>query len=331
MHSIMLQLPSGSTETELLDRLLRSTRRSDPRRYAHAVQLSGCLRKIGDAFTSYPSIFEDQETETPDRSIETLITALLHDGCRHTILLPTKIAVGKALMIARFNTYGFLLKTCNGRCGPSHGVSELQRRWESLIFSLLLEEVYQLVIERPDRYSEAQRRRSALDLLHLWEHRSDRNVPAYAPVLLDLWRARKQVAPVFGTMLGTRELILISSVLSDTWHDFLSTCGDDAETIHAVEEFIFGLSYEQISSVRSIMNARKKMVIDRESLMEMLGGDAHVPEIESSDPREMYRFFQTRVRNANRRSIARTEGPHRTLEEILLMFLLETRADSSGL
>ncbi len=315
--------PADVAEDDLLERLMPSVRRLEPDAYERGLQMRRSLRLLWDAFRAYPSILDEQTIANGTRSVETLVDALFRDGCDHTVLLPTKVAVGRGLMVARLNVYAFLLKICTGCPGFAEYREELQHRWETLVFSLLLEDVYQVIIESVDRYSTSQRRRSAIDLLHLWEHRSDRNVPRYAPIIVDLWRVRKRVAPVFGTMLGTIELLRISSLLSDTWHDFLCMHDSDTETIQALEEFVFGLTHEQISRVRTDMRDRHLAVVDRDALMRLFGDEAPLPEIESSDPREMYRFYQQRARSVSRRRIADLPGPRRTLEEILLMYLLE--------
>lgn len=317
------------TEDDLLERLLPSIRRLEPQTFERGLQLRHSLRLLSEAFDAYPSIFDEQTIAYDVRSVDTLVEALFRDGCDHTVLLPTKVAVGRGLMIARLNVYGFLFKICAGSPDLAAYREDLQHRWESLVFSLLIEDVYQVVIESVDRYSTAQRRRSAIDLLHLWEHRSDRNVPDYAPILLDLWRVRTRVAPVFGTMLGTMELLRISSLLSATWHDFLCAHDSDAETIQALEEFVFGLTYEQIARVRGQMRDRGMGVVDRDGLMHLLGEDVSLPEVEGMDPREMYRFYQRRALDVSRRRIADHPGPRRTLEEILLIYLLD-RVGRSG-
>ncbi len=314
------------TEDDLLEQLLPTIRRMEPQTFEQGLRMQHSLSLLSQAFDAYPSIFDEQTISHDARSVETLVESLFRDGCDHTVLLPTKVAVGRGLMIARLNVYGFLVKICAGSPDLAGYRESLQHRWESLVFSLLIEDVYQVIIENVGRYPLAQRRRSAIDLLHLWEHRSDRNVPRYAPVILDLWHVRTRVAPVFGTMLGTMELLRISSLLSETWHDFLCAHDSDPEAIQALEEFVFGLTHEQIARVRREMRDRGMAVVDRDELMRLLGHEAPLPDVASVDPREMYRFYQRRARDVARREIADQPGPRRTLEEMLLVYLLDRAA-----
>ena len=312
-------------EHDLIDRLMPAVEQAEPHIRELGVQMRQNLRILADVFTRYPPILDERTMRGDVHSAETLIDLLFRDGCDHTVLLPTKVAVGRSLLVARSNMYGFLLKAGNGHHVYAENRERLQRLWESVVFSLLIEEVYQVIIERAGFYPSAIRRRAAVDLLHLWEHRCDRNVPEYAPIVVDLWRVRKRVAPVFGTMLGTMELLRLSSLLSDAWHGFLGAHESDTGIMQALEEFIFGLTHEQIASVRKRMSDRLIGVIDREDLRQLLGGDAP-EEIESTDPREMYRFYQRRARKIAQRALADLPGPRRTLEEILLVHLLSDQS-----
>ena len=312
-------------ESDLLDRLMPAIRQAEPKVHEHGLEMRNNLELLAEAFSRYPSIFDERCMGEQVHSIETLIELLFRDGCDRTVLLPTKVAVGRGMLVARFNFYGFLMKVCDSHHRYAEFRHDLHRCWEAMAFSLLIEDVYQVIIERAGAYAPALRRRAAVDLLHLWEHRSDRNVPGYAPIIVDLWRVRKRVAPVFGTMLGTMELLRISSLLSDSWTQFLAAIDTDAESIQALEEFIFGLSYEQITRVRDQMRERHMAVIDRDELTVMLGGDRVPEDIEGPDPREMCRFYQRRARNLTRRTFADLPGPRRTLEEILLVYLLSGR------
>ncbi len=320
---------TGKTDEDLFELLMPAIRRVEPHAYENGVRMQHSLRLLSDAFHSYPSVFAEEVSIYGSRSLETLVEALFRDGSRHSVLLPTKVAVGKGLVIARINTYGFLLKICDSSQALAEYYPVLQHQWEFLIFSLLIENVYQTIVESIDRYTAAQRRLAAIDLLHLWEHRSDRNVPDYAPVILDLWRVRKRVAPVFGTMLGTRELLRISSLLESTWYTFLQEYGDDTETIQSLEEFIFGLSYEQISRIRAEMDEQEITAVDRDDLVRLFGNSALGAEIENADPREMYRFYQRRAQEVGRRIVSGCPGPKRTLEEILLVYLLHRNSQET--
>jgi hypothetical protein len=290
----------------------------------HSMEIN--IRRLSEVFYGYPSILDSRGSGEDRQTVRTLVEALFHGGIDHTVLLPTKVVVGRSFMIAKFNLFGYLRKLCD-----SHGLcrefqDELQECWETIIFSLLLEDVYQVIIER-GAYDTAIRRHAAMDLIHLWEHRFDQNVTEYAPTLIELWSVRRRLVPVFGTMMGTMELLRLSSLLPDRWYGFLERHGDEDEVIHALEEFIFGLSYEDLCRIREDMMKRHLSVIDRQELGDIPGIEVSAEDPGRVDPREMYRFYQSRTRRAAHRGVSGATGPQRTLEEYLLVdFIVQRRA-----
>ncbi len=264
--------------------------------------------------------------------METLIDIVYRDGVDHIVLLPTRVAVGRSLVVARSNYFAYLLKVCEESSQLTEHTAELRRAWELGIFSLLVEDVYQMIIGRESCYPAAVRRRAAIDLIHLWEYRYDRRISQYAPIIIDLWRARSRVVPVFGSMIGTRELLRLSSTQSDRWYDFLSTYGDDREFIQALEELIFGLSWEEIVALRRRMSEEDRTAIDRSEVPHLLGLERSMDPVNETDPREMYRFFQLRRQLADERTLKEPgaapdddTGPVRTVEELLLSYLINER------
>ena len=264
--------------------------------------------------------------------METLIDVVYRDGVDHIVLLPTRVAVGRSLVVARSNFFAFLLKVCEESSELTEYTAELRRAWELGIFSLLVEDVYQMIIGRESCYPAAVRRGAAIDLIHLWEYRYDRHISEYAPIVIDLWRARSRVVPVFGSMIGTRELLRLSSSLSDRWYDFLSTYGEDREFVQALEELIFGLSWEEIVALRRRMSEEERTAIDRSEVPHMLDLEGSMDPVGESDPRDMYRFFQHRRQLADERAlkvavggVSPDGGPWRTVEELLLAYLISER------
>jgi len=282
------------------------------------------IRRLSEVFQGYPSILDPRGSGADRQSTRTLMETLFHGGIDHSVLLPTKVSIGRSFMIAKFNLFGYLRKLCEYNEGLEEFRDDLQTHWEAVIFSLLLEDVYQVIIERTD-YGLDIRRHAAMDLMHLWEHRFDENVTEYAPTLTALWSVRRRLVPVFGTMLGTMELIRLSSLLPDRWYDFLDRHGDREEVQEALEEFIFGLAFEDLCRVRDDMRRRNISVIDRQDMGKIPGVDFTADDVTKVDPREMYRFYQDRTKRADGRKVSGQPGPIRTLEELLLVHMIEAR------
>lgn len=312
-------------EQQLIDEIMGQLEQIDDDEYRVCRELEADISRLSNVFSHFPSILDQRRVGNRRYTLESLIEILYKDGCDHTVLLPTKVVVGRSFNIAKFNFFGYLIQLCTDFPDLNSFLDDLQQYWEFIIFSLLTEDIYQVIIEREGRYNPGIRRQAAVDLIYLWEFRFDRNVTEYASNIVDLWMMRNRAAPVFGTMLGTIELMKISSSLSDRWHRFLMAWGDDEEVIQALEEFLFGLSYEDILLVRRRMEKQKLAVIDREKLNGLLGKKTLLADGKVLDPREAYRFYQERAKWVARRNYTGEPGPQRTLEEILLVYLIDEK------
>ncbi len=309
-------------ELTLLESFLAKKASVKPRYRKIVQQRYQDLQDLFAVYSHFPSIVERHHMSGKNCSIDTLIEVLLADGCNHLVLLPTKVALGRSFMIAKFNFFGFLRFLCIEHRELSSLEAGFRRLWETAMFSLLLEDVYQVIIERADRYTDQVRRQAADDLVHLWEFRFDNNVTTYAPILIELWQVRRDIAPVFGTMLGTIELLKLSSKLPERWHEFIMSRAIDQEVTQALEEFIFGLTRKEIITVRDEMQRNNMMVIDRDDVSSLLSSSFCDDAEEHIDPRHLYRFYQKRMA---RRPYAGSLGTNRTLEEILLVYLIEEK------
>jgi hypothetical protein len=88
-------------------------------------------------------------------------------------------------------------------------------------------------------------------LYRIWEERLLIEVDDFAPLLESAWEARSKLLPVLGTMLGTHEVFRLFKEARDK--RFLDYFGEDDvenEQLLAFEEFVFGLSHEQIAQLR---------------------------------------------------------------------------------
>lgn len=320
----MQEWPYDEAEEQLLARIRPLILAAADQEPAAFTSLETNVHRLCEAFSAYPSILDPRGEGETRQTVRTLIETLFDGGTDHTVLLPTKVSVGRSYMIAKFNLFGYLRRLCEGEGPCAEFRDQVQAFWENVIFSLLLEDVYQVIIERND-YETDIRRDAAMDLIALWEHRFDQTLTEYASTLIELWTVRRRLVPVFGTMMGTMELLRLSRLLPERWHRFLGSHGDEDDVVQALEEFIFGLSYEDLTRVREDMVRRGLSVIDRHELGDMPGIDFTADDVTSVDPREMYRFYQDRMKRAAHRSVSAGAGPRRTLEELLLVDIIGER------
>jgi hypothetical protein len=140
--------------------------------------------------------------------------------------------------------------------------------------------------------------------------------------LSSLWAARDSSPPSFGTMDGNTELLRIS-IDMDTeteWEDFLKEESTNDKTRWALEEFLFGLSYEEITQIRSRLQRFGVTSVGNQELRNYLDSKPVYSAVNDHDPRAIYDFFVERKDACTLRKRISAPGPLHTLEEIYLKY-----------
>jgi hypothetical protein len=140
--------------------------------------------------------------------------------------------------------------------------------------------------------------------------------------LSSLWKARDSAPPIFGTMDGNAELLRISIDMgTDTeWEDFLKGESTSDYTRWALEEFLFGLSYEEIQKVRGRLLRYGVKAVSHDEVRSYLDSTPEYSVVNDHDPRAIYDFFIERKDACNLRKRVNAPGPLNTLEEIYLKY-----------
>jgi hypothetical protein len=276
-----------------------------------------CLRELGRAISQFPSVRETQmvrgELRTEEKLIESLCTFAPSSRFLH---IPTKIVAARSFLVAKshaFSLLSILVRDTDAFYIPVRSVIF------SIICTLMAEEVYFSCLDDPS-FSDNIKYRLAMDLISLWDSGTDPRSVQHLPALEALWTARDEAPPSFGTMDGSSELIRISIDLGEDWHDFLVDHVSDNETRWALEEFLFGLSYEEIFEVRSRLKRFGISAVSAEEVRSYLGGAPAYTIVKDPDPRAIYDFYVDRRDAAAFRKRISASGPLRALEEIYLKY-----------
>ena len=96
---------------------------------------------------------------------------------------------------------------------------------------------------------------------------------------------------------------------------------DSPENGQALEEFLFGISYEKILFIRQILKERNMSALSRKEAYEIVGIKN---DFQEEDPRMFYTSFIERKNNTEARRRLQTSGPKRTLEDLYIQFIFET-------
>jgi hypothetical protein len=129
-------------------------------------------------------------------------------------------------------------------------------------------------------------------------------------------------------MDGNTELLRISFDMdSETdWEHFLKEESTNDNTRWALEEFLFGLSYEEILQVRSKLKLYGVSSVSHDEVRSYLDSKPVYSVVNDHDPKAIYDFFIERRDACLFRKTVSTPGPRHTLEEIYLKYriILET-------
>ena len=246
--------PADKVETftkrqlDLLNQVLPLISQTDKEHYEIYINRIADLESMAASIARFPSLLERQELAGGTRTRATLIESLIkhHDDGDRILRLPSKAVFGKSLLVAKTHTLSDLAKFAKHMGKEFDSLSKaLDTETNLSMFSLLAEDVYLNLISDETQPVEF-RREWALSLLLLWEHWNDQTTENVAPVLQSVWMARRRLAPAFGTMMGTSELLLISMQMDDQWISFIKQKLSNQGVSQAMEEFLFGISTEQI-------------------------------------------------------------------------------------
>jgi len=278
------------------------------------------LDLLGQAISRFPSVMESQLIRGVERNGKTLIASLTQFSRSSRILhTPSRVVASRSYLVAKAHAFSLL-------CILLDHAHPLQKALKSVIFkiscALMAEDVYLACLENPV-FPLEKKMRLASDLVHLWEHGIDPRSVDHVPSLQALWAARDATPPSFGTLDGSSELVCLSMELDDEWQDFLLHNLNDEETKSALEEFLFGLSYEEIQQLRSRLVKYGICAIDHGDVRSYLGNEPAYGDFagyfNNGDPRAIYDFYAERRDAAQYRQRSKAPGPHKTLEELYLI------------
>jgi len=313
-------------EEALVSKSLDWLKNRNPQDYALVSERFRRLRNLGNAVFDYPSIKDTKFVRDILINENQLTESLLFfSAANHQLRTPAKVAALRSFLVAKFHAFSLLSKLiieCEEFHAPVVGVGF------TVVFTLMAEDVYFSCLEDPG-FSNTTKSKLGNDLIALWDSGTDQRSIHHLMALSSLWKARDSAPPSFGTMDGNSELIRISFDMgTDTeWEDFLKEESTNDDTRWALEEFLFGLSYEEIMQVRNRLRKYGVTTIGHNEVRSYLDSKPVYSVVNDYDPRTIYDFFVERRDNCTLRKRVNSPGPLHTLEEIYLKYriILESR------
>ncbi len=318
-------------QNDLVNKLIVKLTENAPEKIERIQSRLDDVEKLAAAIAQFPSLLERTNMTSSVRTPEALVESLVsyQDDGDTTLHMPSKAILGKGFLVAKSHTFYSMSRLAKLYTDMSDKeVKEYTDETVSMMFTLMAEDVYINLIH-DTTLSMDLRRQLANSLIILWEHRADQTISDIAPVLQEVWSARRTLAPAFGTMMGTSELLLVSLQMDEQWTLFIKKRLGDPEVSQAMEEFLFGISYEQIGRLRSILKEQGIRAIGRDEVSAYLG--EHVKTDVSLDYRDFYLLYTVRRDNARARQRLHLEGPKKTLEDHFIRFVLEAQQEKQNM
>jgi len=283
------------------------------------------LRNLGNAVFDYPTI-KDTRFIGDFLKNEFRFAESLHafSTASHLLRTPTKVVALRSFFVAKFHLFSFLANLAEGN---DEMQAQAKQVTYSIVFTLMAENVYFSYLG-DSGFSDITKSQLANDLIMLWDSGTDPRSIRHFMALSSLWKARDSSPPSFGTMDGNTELLRISIDMEDEteWVEFLKEESTNNETRWALEEFMFGLSYEEILQVRNRLHRFGVSSISHKEVRTYLDSKPSYSLVINQDPRDIYDFFIERREACALRKRFNSAGPLHTLEEIYLKYriLIET-------
>ncbi len=260
-------------------------------------------------------------------------TWAMYNATSSRLYTEPRVAITHAFFQTKLDAFLFLSERLK-ECGSGFQNPFQSPLWECMfvpVCVLMTEEVYISALNNPTIPIE-MREFIKRDLNVLWNNAiNEPSNSRFFPRLEQLWIARSKSQPVYGTMSGMAEFINLAinlpgtSVDSTDWTNFCKEQDKEVEDTHnALQEFLFGLSYEDIFKMNNRLKDSGAHAVDKDNIHTMFGAAqkmTYIP-LTRDDPRTFYKFFTDRRERALNRKLISCPGPTQTIEELYLEYLV---------
>lgn len=294
----------------------------DPREGALLSEHLERLTRAADLVKQSPGITGSWETQrvapvSGEPLLDLLCTVPEWDLDLH---VPVRVIFGQAYLVAKINFFKAVAYGLDSVGAPEPLRERVEAELGQSIYTKLAEELF-IAIVTDTRSERRVKVAAARSLFQVWQDRLEREIDDFAPVLESVWRSRNKVRPVIGTTLGTHEFFHLLKNCTDT--QFLEYFENEVpvEQVQAFEEFLFGLSWEQLTELRAQMQENNASTISSEKAYETVGHPSSwAPQ--DGGPQSLYTSYKKRRVRAQYRALTNSPGPKKTAEEFVMTAFL---------
>lgn len=327
-HRTALRL-FDEAESQLLARALIVISKVAPGDAEILSRLMAKLAEISQVVWSSPSLRDTQTLGGKTRDAASLIDHLGQiDGLSGDLDLPIKATLQRTFLMAKIQFLrGFVKSACALRKEEPELVAlsgELREELAQSIYTLMAEELLLALLRKP-AVSEHTKRRAAAQLITIWDN-ATLEIDEFCPFLERAWQARNRINADLGSLLGATEYFrLVAEDCSVQFLDYFSRDEVSEAENQAFAEFLFGLTWEELATLREEMKRQGIEAVSEEWASRILGRRLeHECEGKGAiDPVSLYRSYQRRQLAADFRILAGSPGPRRTAEAYLMVYLLD--------
>lgn len=292
------------------------------------------LGRLTLALESYPSLRDSQQIGRRQRTLQTLLKALVNAG-EHGLewVLPTKGVLARTFGIAKvqfFSSLRYVFESLE-EMGSRELLARINDATEEAVYTRLAEELYASFVTSRTTTRHVKEL-AAEHLVDIWEGRISLVTSRFCPLLRSAWAARLRAPRVFGTLLGSTEIVqLLFEECDQEFVDFFARHGHDSEQRQAFEEFLFDLPFESLERVRRRMMEEGKACVGPREVERYLGfGEGKLRPLVGGG-KALYVSFRGRRVKAQYRASMGAPGPKRTAEAYILEALLLEEEEATRL
>ncbi len=320
-------------ESELIARSLVALAKVAPADANVLSRLMGRLAELNRLVWTTASLRDRGTLGNEGRDEKTLVNHLVAtDGLSGDLELPFKATLQRTFLLGKIQFLRAFVKATFALRDSDVDLNllELQLREElaQSIYTQMAEELLLALLRKPSVKAETKRR-AAEQLITIWDN-ATLEIDDFCPLLESAWHARNRVTPNLGSMIGATEYFrLVSEDCAPQFLDFFARDEVSDHENQAFSEFLFGLTWEEIVSIRQAMKEQGLPAVEEQWAMKVLGRkidhelDDRATDRVEIDPVSLYRSYQRRQLAADYRILAGGEGPRRTAEAYLMIYLLD--------
>jgi hypothetical protein len=292
------------------------------------------LQVLNHTVFDSPSLSSNQTLGGQTRSPQSLVDHLTQtDGLIGDLDLPIKATLQRTYLLAKIQLFRGLVTAVSALCtGPESLLFplalDLREELAQSIYTQMAEDLLLALLRKPS-VETPTKRRAARQLIQIWDN-ATLEIDDFCPFLESAWHARNRVNPGLGSLLGTTEYFrLVAEDCSDRFLDFFARDGVSEAEDQAFAEFLFGLTWEELETLRNEMKRQHIDVTDEAWAQEILGRaiEHDCDDGKNIDPIALYRSYTRRQLAADYRILSGKPGPRRTAESYLMIYLLDNETD----